>query len=93
MDGLSLYSLKDCVWLQAGDHWALHLTGVTYDGASNWGLFFLIMLAVCGVGYVAGGVGYVHKTQGAAPALTAHPHFAQYVHRHPGRCSGFPGLL
>ena len=59
----------------AGDHWVLHLSGVTYDGASDWGLFFLITLAVCAVGYVGGGVGYVHKTQGAAPALTAHPHF------------------
>jgi hypothetical protein len=32
--------------------------------------------------YVGGGVGYAHRTQGTPPALSAHPHFAQWQQLH-----------
>jgi hypothetical protein len=63
------------LWCQWCESRALHLEGVTYDAGSNWGFALLITLSVCGLFYVAGGVGFAHKTQGAEATLSAHPHF------------------
>ena len=52
---------------------------MTYDGASNWGLAFLITLLVSTVLYVGGGVGFAHKTQGSGLAIRSHPHFALWT--------------
>ena len=57
----------------------LHLEGVTYDATSNWGVTFLIVLAVCTAFYVGGGVGFAHKTQGSDVAIHSHPHFAHWT--------------
>eukprot|EP01043_Picozoa_sp_COSAG02_P028885 COSAG02_NODE_1773_length_10980_cov_8.196765_3_plen_124_part_00 len=55
------------------------MEGVTYDGASNWGLAFLIVLLAVAALYVGGGVGFAHKTQGSDLVIRSHPHFAHWT--------------
>lgn len=57
----------------AGDHWCLHLEGVSYSTGA-WGLSLIITFLIVAVLYVGGGVGYAVRVQGAAPGLSAHPH-------------------
>ena len=49
------------------------------DCGSAWGLTFMITLVAVSVIYVAGGVGFAAKTQGAEPKLQSHPHWSMSV--------------